>query len=95
MPCSIGVAPNRFLAKMASDMKKPLGITVLRKRDVKKILWPLPVVEMHGIGKKSAEKLKTIDIFTIKDLAEANEIQLKALLGINGIRLKERANGDG
>jgi DNA polymerase-4 len=93
LPCSIGVAPNRFLAKMASDMKKPLGITVLRKRDVKNILWPLSVVEMHGIGKKSAEKLKTIDIFTIKDLAEANEIQLKALLGINGIRLKERANG--
>ena len=94
LPCSIGMAPNKFLAKMASDMKKPLGITVLRKRDVKKILWPLPVVEMHGIGKKTAEKLKTIDIFTIGDLAEANEIQLKAILGINGIRLKERANGE-
>ncbi|WP_338451704.1 DNA polymerase IV [Niallia oryzisoli] len=93
LPCSIGVAPNRFLAKMASDMKKPLGITVLRKRDVEKVLWPLPVVEMHGVGKKTAEKLNTIDVFTIKDLAMANDIQLKALLGINGLRLKERANG--
>lgn len=93
LPCSIGVAPNRFLAKMASDMKKPLGITVLRKRDVQKVLWPLDVIEMHGIGKKSAEKLNRIGVFTIKDLAEANDIQLKALLGINGLRLKERANG--
>ena len=93
LPCSIGIAPNRFLAKMASDMKKPLGITVLRKRDVKKILWPLPVIEMHGVGKKSAEKLNHHQIFTIQDLAKANDIQLKALLGINGIRLKERANG--
>jgi DNA polymerase IV len=93
LPCSIGIAPNRFLAKMASDMKKPLGITVLRKRDVKQVLWPLPVIEMHGVGKKSAEKLKHHHIFTIGDLAMANDIQLKALLGINGIRLKERANG--
>ncbi|KAA9026217.1 DNA polymerase IV [Niallia endozanthoxylica] len=93
LPCSIGIAPNRFLAKMASDMKKPLGITVLRKREVKNVLWPKPVVEMHGVGNKTAEKLNSRGIFTIKDLAEANEIQLKALLGINGLRLKERANG--
>ena len=74
-------------------MKKPLGITVLRKRDVKKVLWPLDVIEMHGIGKKTAEKLNQIGVFTINDLAMANDIQLKALLGINGLRLKERANG--
>lgn len=93
LPCSIGVAPNRFLAKMASDMKKPLGITVLRKRDVQKVLWPLPVVKMHGVGKKTAEKLNSMGIVTIKDLAQADKIQLDALLGINGIRLKDRANG--
>lgn len=93
LPCSIGVAPNKFLAKMASDMKKPLGITVLRKRDIAKVLWPLPVAEMHGVGKKTAEKLGTLGIHTIGDLAIGNEIQLKTLLGINGIRLMERANG--
>jgi DNA polymerase-4 len=93
LPCSIGVAPNKFLAKMASDMKKPLGITVLRKRDLPTVLWPLEVGEMHGVGKKTADKLKGIGIHTIGDLAKGNEIQLKALLGINGIRLKERANG--
>lgn len=93
LPCSIGVAPNKFLAKMASDMKKPLGITVLRKRDVAQVLWPLATAEMHGIGKKTAEKLAIIGIQTIGDLAKGNDIQLKTLLGINGIRLKERANG--
>lgn len=94
LPCSIGIAPNKFLAKTASDMKKPLGITILRKRDVPLRLWPLPVGEMHGIGKKTAEKLANIGINTIGDLAKANEIQIKQVLGINGIRLKERANGN-
>lgn len=93
LPCSIGIAPNKFLAKTASNMKKPLGITVLRKRDVEKVLWPLPVGEMHGVGSKTATKLNTKGIYTIGDLAQANDISLKAALGINGLRLKERANG--
>ncbi|WP_053364027.1 DNA polymerase IV [Bacillus sp. FJAT-27251] len=93
LPCSIGIAPNKFLAKTASDMKKPLGITILRKRDIPHILWPLEVGEMHGVGNKTSEKLKGIGIDTIGALAKSNEIQLKALLGINGLRLRERANG--
>lgn len=93
LPCSIGIAPNKFLAKMASDLKKPMGITVLRKRDISMVLWPLNTSEMHGVGKKTAEKLATIGIHTIGDLAKGNDIQLKTLLGINGIRIKERANG--
>ena len=93
LPCSIGIAPNKFLAKTASDMKKPLGITILRKRDVQGKLWPLQVGEMHGIGQKTAEKLHFINIYTIGDLAQANDVSLKNLLGINGARLKERANG--
>ncbi|MEH7178644.1 DNA polymerase IV [Neobacillus vireti] len=93
LPCSIGIAPNKFLAKTASDMKKPMGITILRKRDIPSVLWPLNTNEMHGVGKKTAEKLTTIGIHTIGELAAGNEIQLKSLLGINGIRIKERANG--
>ncbi|KAB2338432.1 DNA polymerase IV [Cytobacillus depressus] len=93
LPCSIGVAPNKFLAKTASDMKKPMGITVLRKRDVPTILWPLDVEAMHGVGKKTGEKLRSLEIQTIGNLAKANELQLKTKLGINGLRLKERANG--
>ncbi|WP_053367050.1 DNA polymerase IV [Bacillus sp. FJAT-27245] len=93
LPCSIGIAPNKFLAKTASDMKKPMGITVLRKRDVPTVLWPRPVGDMHGVGAKTADKLKGIGIETIGALASANDIQLKMLLGINGPRLKDRANG--
>ncbi|MGM9924945.1 MAG: DNA polymerase IV [Bacillus sp. (in: firmicutes)] len=93
LPCSIGIAPNKFLAKTASDMKKPMGITILRKRDVPHVLWPRPTDEMHGIGQKTAEKLKSLDIHTIGDLAGANDLQLKALLGVNGLKLKEKANG--
>ncbi|MFJ7952698.1 DNA polymerase IV [Lysinibacillus sp. NPDC096418] len=93
LPCSIGVAPNKFLAKMASDMKKPMGITVLRKRDVPVVLWPLNVIEMHGIGKSTAEKLKKLGIQTIGELAVADEYVLKQNFGINGPRMKQKANG--
>ena len=94
LPCSIGIAPNKFLAKTASDMKKPMGITILRKRDVPRVLWPLPTSDMHGVGEKTAEKLKSVGIHTIGELAAANETQLRGLLGINGLRLKAKANGN-
>jgi len=93
LPCSIGIAPNKFLANTASDMKKPMGITILRKREVQKKLWPLPVIEMHGIGKRTEEKLHSAGIKTLGDLATAEKITLEALLGKNGLRLKQRANG--
>ncbi|WNB93622.1 DNA polymerase IV [Bacillus sp. NEB1478] len=93
MPCSIGIAPNKFLAKMASDMKKPLGITVLRKRDIPHKLWPLKVGELHGIGKKTEEKLNKYEIITVKDLAHAVDYEMKQRFGINGLKMKERANG--
>ncbi|WP_373892712.1 DNA polymerase IV [Virgibacillus natechei] len=93
LPCSIGIAPNKFLSKMASDFKKPLGITILRKRELSQTLWPLPIEEMYGVGEKTAEKLKTIDIETIDDLAKKDIYELKQMLGINGERLKQRANG--
>ena len=56
LPSSIGIAPNKFLAKTASNMKKPMGITILRKREVAEKLWPLSVVEMHGVGESTAKK---------------------------------------
>lgn len=93
LPSSIGIAPNKFLAKMASNMKKPLGMTILRKRDIKKILWPLPVIQMHGVGEKTAVKLSKMNIHTIGDLANSNRDFLKGLLGVYGVRLFERANG--
>lgn len=93
LPCSIGIAPNKFLAKMASDMKKPMGITVLRKRDLPQKLWPLAIGEMYGVGEKTAEKLNKLDIYTIGDLVDSDLFQLKRVLGINGERLQNRAKG--
>ena len=78
---------------MASDMKKPLGITVLRIRDLPNKLWNLPVDRMYGVGVKTANKLRKINIETIGDLANKDVYPLTQLLGINGERLKNRANG--
>ncbi|MEL4025393.1 DNA polymerase IV [Lysinibacillus endophyticus] len=94
LPCSIGIAPNKFLAKTASDMKKPMEITVLRKRDVPSKLWPLPVIEMHGVGESTAKKLNSINIKTIGDLAKIEESVIRQQLGKNGVRLRARANGE-
>ena len=93
LPCSIGIAPNKFLAKTASDMKKPMGITILRKRDVSEKLWPLPVIKMHGVGESTAKKLASLKINTIGDLANIEEYMIRQALGKNGIRLRMRANG--
>jgi DNA polymerase-4 len=67
LPSSIGIAPTLFLAKMGSDMKKPMGITVIRKRDVKQKIYPLPIKDMYGLGKKTYPKLEKIGIHTIED----------------------------
>src|SRR5690625_1788980 len=74
-------------------MKKPLGITILRKRDLPKKLWPLPIEKMYGVGKKTAEKMRELNINTIGELAKADVYVLSHLLGINGERLIQRANG--
>lgn len=93
IPCSIGIGPNKFLAKTASDMKKPLGITILRIRDLPQKLWPLQIDKMYGVGKKTAEKMRKLNIQTIGDLAKADVYALSKMLGINGERLIQRANG--
>lgn len=84
LSCSIGIAPTLFLAKMASDIKKPLGITVLRKRDVKNILYPLSVSDIFGIGKKTYPILISNNINTISDfMDEDNKDKIINLIGIN------------
>lgn len=93
LPCSIGIAPNKLLAKMASDMKKPRGITVLRIRDVPALLWDQPCGELFGIGRKTAEKLKRLRIHTIGQLAAADERLLIEKFGVAGSWMKRAANG--
>ncbi|MGG1879758.1 DNA polymerase IV [Paenibacillus campinasensis] len=93
LPCSIGIAPNKLLAKMASDMKKPRGLSVLRIRDVPKLLWHKPCIELFGIGAKTAEKLKKLNIYTIGQLAAADESLLTHTFGVTGSWMKRAANG--
>ncbi|MCS7460136.1 DNA polymerase IV [Paenibacillus doosanensis] len=94
LPCSIGVAPNKLLAKMASDMKKPRGISVLRKRDVPRLLWDRPCAYLYGIGGKTSDKLKRLNIHTLGQLAHASDKLLEEHFGIMGAHLKRAANGD-
>lgn len=92
--CSIGLSYNKFLAKMASDMQKPMGFTVLRKNDIDKKLWSLDISDMYGIGKKTSPRLKKMGINTIGDLAKCeNNYEVKRLLGKSFYSLINKANG--
>jgi DNA polymerase-4 len=69
LTCSIGIAPNKLLAKIASDMHKPDGLTILNETDIESRLWPLPIRKLYGIGPKTEAYLKNIGIETIGQLA--------------------------
>ncbi len=84
LPCSIGIAPTLFLAKMGSDIKKPLGVTVIRKREISKILYPLSVSDIFGIGKKTWPRLIDNGIKTIGDFMNLdNKDKIIDLVGNN------------
>lgn len=69
LTCSIGVAPNKLIAKMASEFNKPNGISIIYPEDVQTKIWPLPVRKINGIGPKSEEKLHRLHLHTIGDIA--------------------------
>ncbi len=69
LTCSIGIAPNKLLAKIASDMQKPDGITILRETDIESRLWPLAVRKLYGVGPKTEASLRSMGIETIGHLA--------------------------
>jgi len=91
--CSIGISENKLLSKIASEIKKPMGITELWIKDIQTKLWPLTVTDLYGIGKQTGAKLNNIGIQTIGDLANYNPKALNQILGKQGIELQERANG--
>ena len=93
LPCSIGIAENKFLSKMAAEMKKPLGITELWKKDIPANLWPLPVKEMYGVGAKTAEKLNRMGIKTVGDLARSDVNLIVRTFGKGGSEMHLHANG--
>jgi DNA polymerase-4 len=93
LTASAGVAPNKFLAKIASDWRKPDGLFVVQPEQVEAFLLPLPVSRLPGVGKVTEEKLKTFDIQTVADLREMELSTLERRFGRYGVRLYELARG--
>jgi DNA polymerase-4 len=94
LTCSIGLAPNKLLAKIASELDKPDGLTVLTHADLAARVWPLPVRRLHGVGPKSAAKLARLGIATIGELAAADAAWLAERFGAShGAWLAAAARG--
>lgn len=92
---SVGVAPNKLVAKIASDREKPEGITVVRSGEVEEFINRLELDEIHGIGGKTVEKLEELGIRTVKELSEAEPSLLVREFGENqGLKLLEKARGE-
>ena len=78
---SVGIAPNKFLAKLASDLQKPDGLVIIAPDRVREILWPLPIRRLWGVGKKTAEKLQNMGCETIGQIAQAEPLSLRKTFG--------------
>ena len=81
LTCSVGVAPNKLLAKMASEFNKPNGISIVLDEDLQPLIWPLACRKINGIGPKADEKLQKLGIQTIGQLAQAEPLWLKEVFG--------------
>jgi DNA polymerase IV len=94
LSCSVAVAPNKLLAKIASDLEKPDGLVVLQQGDLERRIWPLPVRRINGIGPKSDARLQGLGIQTIGDLAAADPAVLVRHFGqSHGAWMHEAAHG--
>lgn len=93
LTCSIGIGPNKLIAKIASDFKKPAGLTVITKKEYENFLEPLPIRKIPGIGPKTESLLNQRNIKTVKDLKNLSKDEMKSLLGKWGIDLYEKARG--
>jgi DNA polymerase-4 len=93
LTASVGVAPNKFLAKLASDLRKPDGLVVVRAGDVDALLPPMPVTKLWGVGPATAERLRLVGVRTIGDLRNRPADVLDRILGGDADRLLRLAHG--
>lgn len=93
LTCSIGIAPNKLLAKLGSTLRKPDGLMIIKKEEVEEILKDIPVEKLHGIGPKLKEELNSIGIFTCGQLGEFPPSFLSKRFGVIGERLKQMGQG--
>ena len=80
----MGVAPNRLLAKMASDFEKPDKVHTLYRYEVEKKMWPLPVGDLFGVGPSAAKRLNGCGVYTIGDFAKLDRETAVGLFGTRG-----------
>ncbi len=93
LTASVGIGPNKLVAKIASDLKKPDGFVLVNREEVKQFLWPLSVNRLWGIGKKTEEKLAGLGITTIEELALLSKKTLQDCFGKLGVVLWQHAQG--
>jgi DNA polymerase IV (DinB-like DNA polymerase) len=94
LTCSVGIAPNKVVAKIASDFQKPNGLTIIAPDETKQFLKPLPVEKLYGVGPKTAQALKGIGVETIGQLAGQNPESIEKLFGRKlAVYLHDAANG--
>jgi len=93
LTCSIGIAPNKAIAKIASDFKKPDGLTTVPPEKVREFVDPLPVTKISGVGKKSGAVLTQAGIASIGQLATTHPSRLTEIFGKYGTRIWQIANG--
>jgi DNA polymerase-4 len=93
LSCSVGVAPNKFLAKLASELQKPNGFTVIEEKDIDRILENLPVGKIWGVGEVTEKKLAEMRIYTIGQLKQVSLGRLKDAFGKQGESLYQLARG--
>jgi len=90
---SVGIAENKFLAKIATNLGKPDGFYLIPSKDIQKILYPLSISTLWGIGKKTEELLEKSGIYQVEQLAKMPDAILENLMGKNGIKIKLLAQG--
>lgn len=93
LTCSVGIAPSKLIAKMASGEKKPDGLTIMDRDDFQKAFYPRPVSSLWGIGEKTQKALNKLGIRTVEELAEYDERILKRYFGVNAAYLSKVAQG--
>jgi DNA polymerase IV (DinB-like DNA polymerase) len=93
LTASIGVGPNKLVAKVASDFQKPDGLTIVKEEEVEKFLEPLPVRKLLWVGRKTEAKLKEFGVNTIGDLARFDPSALTSMFGVAGLQMHLMAKG--
>ena len=91
--CSVGIAPSKFLAKLASELSKPDGFKVIRPEEIRSVLDPLPVSRIFGVGERTAKRLEALGVTTVSQLASRPRAEVMREFGASGAWIHDLAHG--